>query len=152
MRLPNEFYLECRYSAYMSDTTRGVLGWSWKDPLNAKISLVNDQGAQVFGRMDDRLRERHHAAESTWVVVVVRQEILSHDQAARREDGRTVATFNRPACCGSNATTKSSKVFFDGQSAAVGTMNVVGQLAGFEIDVVKAKNGTLSFTDFKVGR
>ena len=44
------------------------------------------------------------------------------------------------------------KVFIDGQAAVVGTMSPMGQLVGFEIDVVKAKNGTLFFTDFKIAR
>ena len=44
------------------------------------------------------------------------------------------------------------KVSIDGQAAAVGTISPMGQLGGFEIDVVKAKNGTLSFTDFKIAR
>jgi hypothetical protein len=48
--------------------------------------------------------------------------------------------------------TKGVKVFIDGQAAAQGTVSPVGQLVGFEIDVVKAKNGTLFFTDFKIAR
>jgi len=43
MRLPNEFFFECRYSAYLPEVTRGVLGW-WKDPVATKISFLNDQG------------------------------------------------------------------------------------------------------------
>jgi len=32
------------------------------------------------------------------------------------------------------------KAFFDGQSVVAGTMYPMGQLVGFEIDVIKAKN------------
>ena len=44
------------------------------------------------------------------------------------------------------------QVVVDGQAAVAGTMSPMGQLVGFEIEVVKAKNGTLFFTDFKIGR
>jgi hypothetical protein len=44
------------------------------------------------------------------------------------------------------------KVFLDGQSAAAGTVAQAGQLAGFEINVVNVKSGTLFFTDFKITR
>ena len=44
------------------------------------------------------------------------------------------------------------KVFINGQAAVVGVMSPMGQLVGFEIDIVKAKNGALFFTDFKIGR
>ena len=44
------------------------------------------------------------------------------------------------------------KALVDGQAVVVGAMNQMGQLVGFEIDVVKAANGALFFTDFKIGR
>ena len=44
------------------------------------------------------------------------------------------------------------KVFVDGQATVVGALGQMGQLVGFEINVVNAKNGTLFFTDFKIAR
>ena len=45
IRLPDEFYFECRYSAYMPEVTRGVLGW-WKEPVGTRISLLDQQGGK----------------------------------------------------------------------------------------------------------
>ena len=47
IRLPNEFYFECRYSAYLPEVTRGVLGF-WKEPVATKISLLSDKGASTL--------------------------------------------------------------------------------------------------------
>ena len=44
------------------------------------------------------------------------------------------------------------KVYIDDQAAVVGSTSQLGQLVGFEIDVVNVKNGTLFFTDFKIAR
>jgi hypothetical protein len=47
---------------------------------------------------------------------------------------------------------KTIKVFVNGQAAVPGTTTQVGQLVGFEIEVVNGKNGALFFTDFKIAR
>ena len=61
IRLPNVFHFECRYSAYMPEVTRGILGW-WKDPVSTKISFLNNQGSQVYNRMGGQVRERPDTA------------------------------------------------------------------------------------------
>jgi hypothetical protein len=43
-------------------------------------------------------------------------------------------------------------VSIDGQAAAVSAANPMGQLVGFEIDVVRAATGTLSFSEFRIAR
>ena len=43
-------------------------------------------------------------------------------------------------------------VLLNGQLAAAGMLSPAGPLAGFEIQVVKAKSGTLSLTEFKIAR
>jgi hypothetical protein len=45
MQLPGEFALECRYTTYLPEVTRGLLGW-WKEPVASRITLMNDQGAK----------------------------------------------------------------------------------------------------------
>ncbi|MEN6458772.1 MAG: hypothetical protein ABFC63_07555 [Thermoguttaceae bacterium] len=151
IQLPSAFSLECRYSADMPELTRGILGW-WKEPVATKLSFTDQQGTKYvidwvircgndptklnpLGSSSLCVRKQYHTIRlpegtSTEVGVVQPTGVLRIDR-----DKSAV------------------KVYVDGQLAAVGTMgSPTSQIAGFEIDVVKAKNGALFFTDFKVSR
>jgi hypothetical protein len=150
IRLPNEFHFECRYSTYMPEVTRGILGW-WKEPASTKISFVNNQGAKYaiewvvrygndptsinpIGSSSLYAKKYYHSIKlpdgtANEVGVIQPTGILRIDW-----DGNVV------------------KVFVDGQAAVVGTTSQMDQIVGFEIDLVNTKNGTLFFTDFKIVR
>ena len=150
IRLPNEFYFECRYSAYMPEVTRGILGW-WKEPVSTRISFLNDHGVQ-------------YAIQ--WVVKCgndpTRLNPLGSSSPFAKKYYHTInlpdGTANELAVMQPTGTLRIDRngnvltVLVDGQTAVVGTMSLMGQLVGFQIDVVKAKNGELFFTDFKVAR
>ena len=119
--------------------------------LHRRFSFLNDQGAKyaiewVIKYGNDITRLNPLGSSSLYA-----KKCYHTDQAARRDcqrgwsrstDGHAA---DRP---GNNVV----KVLIDGQAAVVGTMSPMGQLIGFEIDVVKAANGTLFFTDFKIAR
>lgn len=149
IRLPKEFCFECRYSAYMPEITRGILGW-WKDPVSTRISFLNDQGLKSTiewvvkcGNDPTRL-----TLESPSLCAKKYYHVLRLPDGTANEVGVIQPTGTLRVDRNNDAI----KVSVDGQAAVVGTMSPMGQLVGFEIDVVKAKNGTLFFTDFKVGR
>ena len=150
LRLPNEFYFECRYSAYMPEVTRGILGW-WKDPVSTRISLLNDQGARytiqwVVKCGNDPTRLNPLGSSSPFA--------KKYYHTISLPDGTTneVGVIQPTGMLRIDRDNNVVKVFVDGQAAVVGTMSPMGQLVGFEIDVVKAKNGTLFFTDFTIAR
>lgn len=150
IRLPNEFYFECRYSAYMSEATRGIFGW-WREPLSTKISFLNDQGAKytiqwVIGCGNDTTRLNPLGSSSLYPKTYYHSIKLPGGTA--KEIGTTQPTGTLRISLDNGL----MKVFVDGQVAAAGTNSPMGQLARFEIDVVKAKSGTLFFTDFKIAR
>ena len=100
IRLPSEFYWECRYAVQMPEVTRGVLGW-WKEPVTSRIAFVGDRGAR-------------YAIE--WMIrcgvdLTLRDPLASlharkYYHTVTLPGGRPVksASPNRPACCGSIAT------------------------------------------------
>jgi hypothetical protein len=148
--LPNEFYLECRYSAFMPEITRGILGWL-KEPVSTKISLQNDQGVKytiewVVKCGYDPTRINPLGSSSLYA--------KKYYHTIKLPDGTSneVGAIQPTGVLRIERETNRIKVFVDGQSAVVGAMSPMGQLVGFEIDVIKAKNGTLFFTDFKIGR
>ena len=150
IRLPNEFYFECRYSAYMPEVTRGVLGW-WKEPVSAKISFLNEQGAKytiqwVIQCANDTTRLNPLGSSSLYAKKCYHTIKLPDGTANEVEVIQPTGKLRI------DRDNNIVKVFMDGQAAVVGTMSQMGQLVGFEIDVVKAKNGALSFTDFKLAR
>ena len=150
IRLPNEFSLECRYSAYMPEVTRGVFGW-WKDPVSTKISFLNEQGFKysiewVVKCGNDPMRPNPLGSSSLYAKKLY-HTIKLPDGAANE-----VGVISPNGVLRIDRDKNGIKVFVDGQPAATGTMNPMGQLVGFEIDVVKAANGTLFFTDFKIAR
>jgi len=150
IRLPNEFYFECRYSAYMPEVTRGLVGW-WKDPVSTKISFVNDQGVRyaiewVMRCGNDPTRLNPLGSSSLYAKKCYHTVKLPDGTA--NEVGIVQPTGMLRIDRENNVV----KVFVDGQAAVVGTISPMGQLVGFEIDVVNVKSGTLFFTDFKIGR
>ena len=150
IRLPNEFYFECRYSAYMPEVTRGILGW-WKDPISTRISFLNDQGVAyvvewVVKCGNDPTRLNPLGSSSPFA--------KKYYHTIKLADGTAneVGVIQPTGALRIDRDNNVIKVFVDGQAAVVGTIGRMGQLVGFEIDVVKAKNGMLFFTDFKVAR
>ena len=150
IRLPNEFYFECRYSAYMPEVTRGLLGW-WKEPVSTKISFLNDQGMKyaiewVIKYGNDTTRLNPFGSSSRYA--------KKYYHTIGLPDGTTneVGIVQPTGMLRIDRDNNVVKVFIDGQAAVVGSMSQMGQLVGFEIDVVKAKNGTLFFTDFTIAR
>lgn len=148
--LPGVFSFECRYSTFMPEVTRGVLGW-WKDPVATKVSFVNDQGVKYsiewvvrFG--NDAAQLNPLGSSSLYA--------KKYFHTIKLPDGATneVALVQPTGMLRIDRDQNIIKVFVDGQAVATGTMNLVGQFVGFEIDVVKAKNGAMFFTDFKVAR
>ena len=94
------------------------------------------------------MRERRDAAQSAGIVVPLLVKKYYH--AIKLPDGTAgeLGAVQPTGVLRIVLDNKVVKVFIDGQAAVVGTMSPMGQLVGFEIDVVKAKNGTLFFTDF----
>ena len=150
IRLPTEFHFECRYSTYMPEVTRGILGW-WKNPVSAKISFLNCQGTKYaiewvikYGNDPTQLNP---LGSSTLYAKKYYHTIKLPDGTAN-EVGVVPSTGILRIDRDNNVV----KVFVDGQAAVAGTMGQMGQIVGFEIDIVNAKNGTLFFSDFKIVR
>jgi hypothetical protein len=150
IRLPDEFYFECRYSAYMPEVTRGALGW-WKEPLGTKISFLGQQGGKytiqwVMKCGNDLLRPNPLGSSSLYAKKCFHTVKLPDGTANEIEAIQPTGMFRV------ERSKNIMKVFVDGQAAITGNITPIGQFVGFEIDVVKARNGTLFFTDFKIGR
>jgi hypothetical protein len=150
IRLPSEFYFECRYAAYMPEVTRGVLGW-WKEPLGTKISFLGDRGGKytiqwVMKCGNDLLRPNPIGSPTLYAKKCFHTVTLPDGTANEIEAIQPTGTVRI------ERDKDALKVFVDGQAVIAGTIGPMGQRVGFEIDVVKAKNGTLFFTDFKIGR
>jgi hypothetical protein len=150
IRLPSEFSFECRYSAFLPEVTRGVFGW-WKEPVATKISFLGDQGARYsigwtvrYGNDPTRLNPL--GSSSLYA--------KKHYHTFKLPDGTTneVGVAQPTGVLRIQRENNTLKVFLDGQPTVVGTMSALGQLDGFEIDVVRATSGTLFFTDFKIAR
>jgi hypothetical protein len=145
---PGEFFFECRYSAYVPEATRGLLGW-WREPVASRISLLDNRGAKhtiqwAIGCGSDR-RGLNPLASLTAVKYF--HSIRLPGAAAAEVEASSPTGILRINRCGDVV-----NVLVNGQLAASGMLPQATQLAGFEIDVVKAKNGALFFTDFKIGR
>ncbi len=150
IRLPNEFYFQCRYSAYMPELTRGIFGW-WKEPVSTTISLLNGQGVKysiewVVKCGNDPLRLNPLGSSSLYA------KKYYHTIRLPDGTGNEVGVLQPTGMLRIERDNNVVKVLMDDQVAVVGTMSPMGQLVGFEIEVVKAKNGTLCFTDFKIAR
>ena len=148
----------CRTSSTLNAGTRltclksheAFCGW-WKEPVSTTISFLNDQGAKyaiewVINCGNDTTRLNPLGSSSLYAKKCYHTIKLPDGTA--NEVGVIPPTGTLRIDRDNNVV----KVLLDGQAAVVGTMGPMGQLVGFQIDLVKAKNGTLSFTDFKIAR
>jgi hypothetical protein len=150
MPLPGVFSFQCRYAVYMPEVTRGLLGW-WKEPVSTAISFSNDQGSKCiiewairFGNDPTQLNP---LGSSSLYVKKYYHTIKLADGSSNE-----IGVIQASGVLRIDRNANVIKVFLDGQSAAAGTVAQAGQLAGFEINVVNVKSGTLFFTDFKITR
>ena len=148
--LPREFYLECRYSAGMSEVTRGILGW-WKEPIVSEISFFSDRGIKysiqwVIGCGNDLTRLNPLGSSSLYA--------KKYYHKFRLPDGteNEIGLLQPMGTLRVGRDNGSLKVFLGDQVVVTGTIPQTSQLVGFEVREVKANSGTLSFTDFKVAR
>jgi len=150
LRLPNTFHWECQCAAGMSEITRGILGW-WKEPVSTKISFQNEQGAKYTiewtVRCGNDVMRLNPLGSPTLYAKKYYHSIKLPDGTAK-EIGVSQPTGTLRIDRDNGVV----KVTIDGQEVVAGSMNPMGQLVRFEIDVVKAANGMLSFTDFKIVR
>ncbi len=148
LRLPNEFYFECRYAAHLPEVTRGLLGW-WKEPVSSQISFLNDQGVRYAIEWVVRC-----GIDMTWHDPLESLYAKKYFHTIRLPSGTAaeVGAIQPTGLLRINRDKNVINVFVNGQLAAAGTISSAGHLVGFEINVVKAKNGTLFFTDFKIAR
>ena len=148
--LPDRFSFQCRYSAYLPELTRGILYW-WKEPVATKVSFLNDQGARwgiewVIRCGNDPTRLNPLGSPSVFA--------KKYYHAVKLPDGTSneIAVAQPTGILQVDVDHSTLKVSFDGEAAAAGTAPPLGRLAGFEINVIKAANGMLFFTDFKISR
>jgi hypothetical protein len=148
IRLPNEFSFECRYAVYMPEVTRGILGW-WKEPVSSRISFLNDHGVKCAIEWVIRC-----GIDMTWHDPLGSLSAKKYYHTIKLPDGAAneVGIVPPTGMLRINRNKNVLNVLVNGQLAATGTISSAGQLVGFEINVVKAKNGTLFFTDFKIAR
>ena len=125
-------------------------GW-WKDPVSTSLSFVNDQGAKYAIHWVIK-----YGNEST-LLNPLGSSLLNakkYYHTVSLPDGATsdVAILQPTGVLRIDRDSNALKVLINGQVAATGTIRPMGQFVGFEIGVVKARNGSLSFTDFKIAR
>lgn len=150
IRLPNAFYFECRYSAYTPEVTQGILGW-WKEPVSTTISFVDGRGAKhvikwVIKCGNDVTRLNPLGSSSLYAKKYYHSITLPDGTA------NEVGLIQPAGLLRIERDNKILKVFLDNQAVVAGTMSQTAQLVGFGIGVVRAKNGALSFTDFRIAR
>ena len=148
IRLPNEFYWECRYAVNTPEVTRGVLGW-WKEPLANRISFVGNRGARYA--IDWTIR---CGVDLTWrdPLGAIHARRYYHTVQLPSGAANEVAVAQPTGMLRITRDKNIINVFLEGQLVAAGTIDPMGQLVGFEVNVTNAKNGMLLFTDFKIGR
>ncbi len=148
--LPNQFHLECRYSAYTPEVTRGILGW-WKEPVSTTISFLDGWGGKyviewVIKCGNDVTRPNPLGSSSLYAKKYYHTITLPDGTA------NEVGLIQPTGLLRIERDNKILKVFLDKQAVVAGTMSQTAQLVGFEIGVVRGKNGALSFTDFRIAR
>jgi hypothetical protein len=148
--LPREFYLECRYSAGMSEVTRGILGW-WKEPIVSEISFFSERGIKysiqwVIGCGNDLTRLNPLGSSSLYA--------KKYYHKFRLPDGQEneIGLLQPTGMLRVSRDNGLLKVFLGDQLVVTGSIPQTSQLVGFEVSEVKANSSTLSFTDFKVAR
>jgi hypothetical protein len=150
MQLPGEFALECRYTTYLPEVTRGLLGW-WKDPIASRITLTSDRGAKYTiqwvvqcGNDPSRLNPLGSSTllARKYFHTFVLPDGTTNEIESLQPTGRLRIERNAEAV----------QILVDGRPALSGVIASLGQLAGFELDMVNTRNGTLFFTEFKISR
>ena len=150
IRLPDKFSFQCRYSAYVPEVTAGAAGW-WKEPVASKITFVNASG----GKHTIQWVVKYGAASTLLNPLgtpLIEAKRYYHSITLPDGAAGEVATPQPAGVLQIIRENNALTVHIDGQLAATGTMQASDPLVEFEIDVVKAKNGSLSFTDFKIAR
>jgi hypothetical protein len=150
IRLPNEFGFECRYSAYVPETTHGILGW-WKEPLSTRIAFLNDQGVKYVIEWGIRCGNDPTRLNPLGSSSLCAKKYY-HTVKLPDGTGNEVGVVQPTGILRIERAGNVVRVSLDGQAAGAGSMSPLGQLVGFEMDVVKTKNGTLFFTDFRIAR
>jgi hypothetical protein len=150
LRLPAEFYLELRYAANMSNVTRGVLGLG-KEPITTKLSFPTDRGARyeiewVIGCGNDITRLNPLGSSSLCARRYYHTIKLPGGATGQAEVLQPTGTLRIARDNGA------IQVLLGGQPIVAGTVAQATRFVGFEVNAVMAKNGTLSFTEFKIGR
>jgi hypothetical protein len=148
--LPSEFCLECRYSAYTPEVTRGLLGW-WKEPLSTTILFQNDRGSKyaiewIIKCGNDLTRLNPLGSSSLYAKKYYHTIKLPGGMAGE------VGVVQPTGVLRIDISQTDIKAALDGQTVLAAAMSRMGQLVGFQIDLVNTENGTLAFTDFKIGR
>jgi len=150
LRLPREFYFECRFSAHTPEVTRGLAGW-WKEPVSTTFSFRDDKAAKYAIRWAircgyDVTRLNPLGSFSLYAKKYYHSIQLPDGTASE------VGTIWPTGMLRIGRDNQVVRVYIDGQSVVSGTMTPAGQLVGFEIDLVNDKSGSLVFTDFKIAR
>ncbi len=148
--LPSRFYFQCRYSAYMPEITRGAAGW-WKEPVSTRLVFLNRQGAKYSIQWVITYGNEPTVLNPLGTPLLSAKKYFHNitlPDGSTSEIGIVQPTGVLRIDWNSNVV----NVLMDGQVAAIGTVRPMGELVGFEIDVVRAKNGSLFFTDFKIAR
>ena len=129
-----------------------ALCWTaWKEPLGTRISLVGQQGnkytIQWVMKCGNDLMHTNPLGSSTLYAKKCYHTIKLPDGTANE-----VGVVQPTGMFRIERDKNAIKVFVDGQAVVAGTIGPIGQLVGFEVNVVKAKSGTLSLADFKIAR
>jgi hypothetical protein len=150
MRLPREFYWECRYSADLPEVTCGLMGW-WKEPVASNISFQDERGNKFVVKWTIRcgndLLRPNPLGSSTLYAKKYYHSIKLPDGSANE-----IGIAQPTGVLRIEWEQHVVKVFIDRQAVVAGASGGAGQLVGFGIEVVKANSGSLFFTDFRIGR
>jgi hypothetical protein len=148
--LPNKFDFQCRYSANLPEVTAGATGW-WKEPVATSVAFMDGQGAKCTVRWAVKYGNEPTLLNPLGTPLLAAKKYYHCFSLPDGTNG-IVAGVQPTGVLQIHRDNNALKVLVDGQLAAVGNMRPMGPLVGFEIDVVKARNGSLFFTDFKIAR
>jgi hypothetical protein len=149
IQLPSRFRFMCRYSIYMPEVTRGALGW-WKEPVASKISFIDNVGMKHS--IDWLIR---YGNESTWLDplgAIPAERKYYHNVRLPSGTAKEVGIVLPTGLLQINRDNNAIELRMDGQLVLAENIGNLGQWVAFEIDAVRVKYGTLSFTDFKIAR
>jgi hypothetical protein len=150
IRLPGAFSFECRYSAYLPEVTRGILGW-WKEPVSTTIALLDDRGGRCVVEWVIK-----YGNDPTQINPVGSPSVFARKyyHTIRLPDGSSneVGVVPASGLLRIDVNHHAVSVLIDGQPVAAGSINPAGQLVGFEVNLIKDAGGMLFFTEFKIAR